>query len=986
MIKLNLLFLCCVLSLGQGTGARYLIITHDDYYDAVLPLAEWKTQKGMKAKIVRLSEIGSDSTQIKNYVVKAYGSWLIRPEYLLLVGNRYQIPFPKREGPVHCYTDNYYTNVEGDFHNEIIPGRFWLSDTQEAKTVVSKVLGYEKEPFFGDSVWYRKGVTIINESNDTLPGAYWESTRYAHYLMRKAGFVHIDLFADVYGHTRSDVINAINDGRSYITYRGVAAGAWGHPFDDIRPSDMNNSSMLPIVVSATCATVEGIGSEWLCTGTPSEPKGVVGFFGGTTNLNLVSAQRNALMKGTLESIFLDSLSTLGKAAESGRLKYFLQFNDSLEYDSWTCLGDPEMTVWTTTPQNPEVTHDTFLYAGLCTVQVNVQRNSIPAESVLVCIMARQDTSAYVYGRTDISGTVALIDIFSQPGDSVLITVTGRNLTPYYEYIRVNYDAGPYVLLNSFALSDLIGGNGDSLANPGENIEIPIWLKNWGDSAAHNVSAITRKAHNDTFFKLSDTVKYFGDIPGLDSVYSSDDGFNVLISSRCPDTHQIELNLVIKDTFNTTWVSNFSFTTHAPILLLSDYYFPGYLKSTPVGDTTLLTIELENCGSYHAENVRGTIFSSDPFFVCIDSMASFGTIAQDSIGSNETNPFIIATDPQTPRCHHMNITLVVEAGVYVDTFEFTVYVGAMDFIVWDPDLNHTSGPIIKAQLDSLGYYGDYVTRFPTDDLSLFRSLLICCGVYPDNYVIIDTSHIARDIEYYLVSQNGRVYLEGGDVWVGDPQANQGYDFCPLFGIAPISNSIGLLTGVTGTNGTFTQDMLFDYQGETTMIDNIDSTGGSVVIFKNTHNDNGCGVAFNNKTVGVSFEFGGLADTIAPSTKRVLIDSIMYYFEVTPTGISENQEYRISGIPQLAVYPNPSYGSVRITYGVNQSPSKKVVLKIFDISGRCLRQLSLPTHNSTEPNCLLWDGKDSHQRRLPSGIYFICLEAEDFDLIEKVVLLR
>jgi hypothetical protein len=68
---------------AQETGARYLIITPDAYFDILQPLAQWKTQKGMKAKIVTLSETGSDSTQIRNYIMNAYNTWSIQPEYLL---------------------------------------------------------------------------------------------------------------------------------------------------------------------------------------------------------------------------------------------------------------------------------------------------------------------------------------------------------------------------------------------------------------------------------------------------------------------------------------------------------------------------------------------------------------------------------------------------------------------------------------------------------------------------------------------------------------------------------------------------------------------------------------------------------------------------------------------------------------------------------------------------------------------------------------
>ena len=370
--------------LCQETGARYLIITHDDYYNALIPLAEWKTQKGYKAKIVTLSDIGSsDEIQIRNYITNAYNTWQIKPEYLLLVGNKDQLPFPAGDlGGMFGYfrSDNYYTNVVGDFHNEIIPGRFWVFDTMEAKTVVAKVLGYDKDPYLDDSFWFKKGVTIVNEYEGGQPSSdslYWEDARYAYNLMLDAGFVHIDSFSYYLGDDSLDVINAINDGRSYILYRGVGVYVWEWPFMDILPEQMTNGFMLPIVVSATCATVEGIGYWWLNAGTPEEPKGTVGFFGTTTSLMEAAELRSALARGTFESLFSDSFCTLGRAAEAGRLNYYDVFNDSLEYYSWTCLGDPAMTVWTTTPRVIQVSHTTELFTGIAPPGPPVINNTIP---------------------------------------------------------------------------------------------------------------------------------------------------------------------------------------------------------------------------------------------------------------------------------------------------------------------------------------------------------------------------------------------------------------------------------------------------------------------------------------------------------------------------------------------------------------------------------------------------------------------------------
>ncbi len=984
-----LLITCFAANFAQEVGARYLIITHDSYYNILQPLVEWKKRKGLRTKIVKLSEIGSDSAQIRNYVVHAYNTWQIKPEYLLLVGNRNQLPFPLMNHAYVCHSDNYYTNVTGDFHNEIIPGRLWVYDTLEAKTVITKVLGYEKDPYLDDSLWFKKGVTIVNE--DPMPpysdSVYWFDARYMHSLMSTAGFVHLDSLSRILGHTSFDVINTINDGRSYILYRGIGGSVWSPPFDYIFPQDMHNGFRTPIVLSGTCRTVDGIGYEWLSAGTSEEPKGVVGFFGTTTMLGGAAEMRSALTQGTLRSIFCDSLSTLGKAAESGRLQYYELFFDSLEYDSWTCLGDPEMSVWTTTPRQIDVLYDSIIWVSTAsgTVSVNVQCNSVPVESALVCIMTKKDTTIYHHGRTNDLGNIIFIDTFQIPADTLLITVTGRNLKPYCGTAFVKFTGGPYVLLNSFVLSDSIGGNDDSIANPGEDIEIPVCLKNWGDSIAQGVLAVVQKTHFDSFFTLSDTIKHFGDILPSDSTFTSQDGYNVIIAPGCPDSHQIELQLVISDTNATTWICGFHFTVHAPILFYNDYYFPGFVKSTPIGDTNQLFIEIENRGSYQAENTIGKISSTDSLLVILDSISYFGRIPSDSVGSNQGDPFIIATSPQTPACYPLDIELEIFAGVYRDTFDFTIYIGQKDYLIWDKDPNHSSGPIIRALLDSLNFYGEYrQTDIPYGYLSLYKSLYICSGIYPQNYTVKDTSRAGLEIEEYLEVSRGKVYLEGGDVWYADPHYYHGYLFHPLFCIDARANGVGPFPGVSGADSTFTQLMNFIYSGESNSIDRIDPDSNGVLVFKSTFNDAGCGVAAQNRTVGLSFELGGLVDSIEPSTKLALVDSIMQYFGIHPTGVKEHALNDNVRQFVLEIFPNPSRGRVNIRYCAGHVTHAG--LKIYDATGRLVKDFSRSTPIAQGPTILHWDGNDDSARKVAAGIYFLQLRTPNKTLTRKIIKLR
>ncbi|KPK67992.1 hypothetical protein AMJ87_12550, partial [candidate division WOR_3 bacterium SM23_60] len=69
-----LLLFFCVTSFAQEIGARYLVITHDNFYNAVMPLAEWKHKKGLPTKVVKLSQIGSSASQIRTYIQTAYNT------------------------------------------------------------------------------------------------------------------------------------------------------------------------------------------------------------------------------------------------------------------------------------------------------------------------------------------------------------------------------------------------------------------------------------------------------------------------------------------------------------------------------------------------------------------------------------------------------------------------------------------------------------------------------------------------------------------------------------------------------------------------------------------------------------------------------------------------------------------------------------------------------------------------------------------------
>ena len=430
----KLAFILLILSVGvaQEIGARYLIVTHDNFYNAIQPLAEWKHRKGVRTKVVKLSEIGSSTAQIKNYVQSAYNTWQVRPEFLLLVGAPNYLPFGSG------YSDNYYTNMDSDIYNEILSGRLTVHNSTEAQTVVNKVLLYERNPDLTDSLWFVDACLIVREEYSGYDDSiYWDNIHHAKNLMLSNGYNFMDTLSRYAGDNAYDVISSVNHGRAFVLYRGSGVNNWYNPFA-ANPDQSANGARLPIVLSITCRTIgtsstPATAERWLLTGTPTSPRGAAGYFATTTTGVHISHLRSAVCKGFFNGIFVQGKRTFGEACEAGRLNVYNLYNSTSEYCGYTTLGDPEMNIWTAIPKPLQVFHDSILPVGQDWITVNVTFDNAPVESALVCLVL--DTLVYEYGYTTNEGEInfnldALVPGYMQ------ITVTAKNKIPYIDSIPV----------------------------------------------------------------------------------------------------------------------------------------------------------------------------------------------------------------------------------------------------------------------------------------------------------------------------------------------------------------------------------------------------------------------------------------------------------------------------------------------------------------------------------------------------------------------
>jgi hypothetical protein len=150
---------------SSNDAAEYLIIINETFIDDALRLAAWKHRTGLLTKVYTTEEIVTSfgatgsvtSDQIKAFIQDAYDNWHPGPIFVLLFGDSEYVP--TNYVMIHKQMDYYhqefgyigedlhYFTVDGtDYIPDIFYGRISVDTEEEARTVVDKILSYEKNP------------------------------------------------------------------------------------------------------------------------------------------------------------------------------------------------------------------------------------------------------------------------------------------------------------------------------------------------------------------------------------------------------------------------------------------------------------------------------------------------------------------------------------------------------------------------------------------------------------------------------------------------------------------------------------------------------------------------------------------------------------------------------------------------------------------------------------------------------------------------
>lgn len=868
---------------------RMLIISHANYLAAMQPFVDWKNSMGIKTEIVDVATIGTTSAAIKNYVANYYTTNGLT--FLLLVGDAPQIP-TNTTGSLGGPSDVAYGYILGNDHNpEIIVGRFSAENVEHVNTMVQRTLEYEKQPLTS-SPWLEKGVGIASDQGPGDDGEY--DYDHMHKIRTDLmGFTYTSV-AELYDGTQGGedqsgnptaamVSTEVNAGRSIMNYVGHGSdNSWSTTgFSNNNVNALTNNHMWPFIWSVACVNGNFVSQTcfaeaWLRAKNATGPTGAV-----ATLMSTINQSWNPPMDGQdeMNDILVQSFPTNIKRTFGGlSMNGCIKMNETYGSqgtemtDTWTIFGDPSVMVRTALPQPITASHESQIFLGVTSFVVNT-----PVEGALVALSLNGEliTAGYAAG-----GSITLNFPAFQSPDTVDLVITAFNRIPYMAGVAIIPNNGPYLIYNSNTIQD-INFNNNGRADYGETVTMNLALSNIGVMPASDVQVEISSA--DSFITLIDNSELYAVVPEHDTV-AVPNGFSFSLANNIPDLH------VIPFTYTATagseiWSGSFKVTAHAGVLKYVSYTIDdaaqgnGNGKADP-NEIFDLVVKVKNAGTAPTTNVNGQISFNDPFVNLISSPSQlFGNLAE---GEMVSRTYTVQAAQTAPAGHIVPCQFLITADRNLQQLAtFNMVIGQIPVAVIDLDKNTNSGPSIQLALNANGVYAEYKTTMPTD-ISGYQTLFVCLGVGTKKYVLSTTD--GQKLANFL-DAGGKLYMEGGDTWYYDPKTA----VHPKFKANGVMDGSSDLSTEIGQVGQFAEGLSFAYTGDKDFIDHISPLAPAFSLFKNTLPVYISAVAYDAglyRTVASAFEFGGLANGEAPSTRNEYMKRIIDFFGILSTSYTTN----------------------------------------------------------------------------------------------------
>jgi len=427
-------------------NGRMLIICYDNFKTAIQPYVDWKIRKGIQVDLVGYSTVGSGSAAILTYVKNYYSS---HPDftYLVIVGDHPQVPSTMVSG--NSSEQKYSQLVGTDANPEIIYGRISAETTADVDVQVKKFITYEKYPGRMASSRFNYGaVASLKLGPDNSTNVYLDMRAAKTTLTStNGGYAAVkELYEQNVGDMLPSAANIsaqINAGISYMSWisHGSSSSLVSFNFNTTSLKGLTNTTMWPMIWNCSCQTGNfATGSSpcfsevWMRASKNGDPIGAIGTAMSSHDMPMGPSEK----LGPNAAKYLVDPARKNKTYGGITVDTYIKtaINDYKMPNEFTWMGmfaDPSLQLRTKTPMNMTVTHNAKENIGLTSLVVgsNVQD---------AYIALTQKNKIIGTGYIN-NGTVTINFSAITTTDTLFVTGTGFNYSPYLGYVLINSATG-----------------------------------------------------------------------------------------------------------------------------------------------------------------------------------------------------------------------------------------------------------------------------------------------------------------------------------------------------------------------------------------------------------------------------------------------------------------------------------------------------------------------------------------------------------------
>ena len=658
-----------------GENGKMLIIYHPNYWAAIQPFIEWKTQKGIRVETVDVTTLANVDS-IKSLVARTYHTKGLN--YLLLVGDYNHV------GQIYLngYSDQAYGMIDGnDYYPEIIVGRFSGDTPTDIETQVKRSIDYEKTP--NNTNYYSKGVTIASSEGPGDDNEWdWQHMSKIRAKLLSFNYLSVDEFYDGSPVATNDKAgnpnyillgDSINKGRGIICY--VGHGEVGRfvttNFTSSAVNNLKNEGKLPFIFDVACQNGNLRGSTCIAESfvraqRSGQPIGALAICASTNDqpwdppmsaqdamVDIMTQKYTNITRRTFGSIFVNGCMVMND--KYGSTGYTTTA-------TWTIFGDPSIMVRTAQPKAMSISHNNILLQN--TTQFKVYSDS---EYATVCLWKNNN----IIATSQVVGGEATLNFSPLSSTGVAkLTVTAFNKTTIQKDLAIVPQTGSYLIISNIQTNDTTYGNIDGKPDYNDTLSLNVKVVNMGVTASQNISVTL--SSTSSLVTIVNNTGFIGNLNSGDSILAKN-LFKFYVFSGIKDQSILNFKLVFKDNLDSIWEYDISQKFNAPELSLkfdtiSEIYGNGNNRIDP-GETIRLFASVKNIGHSDVTGVFCTLTSTTPYASIFSSKYIFTTPIQ-------CNPFSFNVLLPSIMTFDLYVDTICEPGKDVD-FWISLYAKSID---------------------------------------------------------------------------------------------------------------------------------------------------------------------------------------------------------------------------------------------------------------------------------------------------------------------